>query len=145
MRELFGCEVGLSDHTLGTGVATGAVVLGATVIEKHFTLCRADGGIDSAFSLEPGEMRSLVQETKRAWQALGHIAYGPSGNEKKSLVYRRSLYVTKDIKAGEIITKENMRAIRPGFGLAPKYFEIVTGRSVKKDVKAGTPVEWDLF
>lgn len=144
MRELFGCEIGLSDHTMGTGVAVASVALGATVIEKHFTLRRSEGGVDSAFSLEPEEMHALVQETKRAWNALGKVSYGPTEAEKKSLVFRRSLYVIKDMKAGEFFTPENLGIIRPGFGIAPRYFNIFLGRKIKVDVQKGTPVNWDL-
>jgi len=144
MRELFRCETGLSDHTMGVGVAVAAVALGATVIEKHFTLCRADGGVDSAFSLEPEEMRALVVETERAWQSLGRVSYGPTEHEKVSLAYRRSIYAVKDIKAGELFTMENIRRIRPGFGLAPKHFEAVLGRCAKSDIAYGTPLNWDL-
>lgn len=145
LRELFNCEVGLSDHSMGLGVSVAAVAIGATVIEKHFTLCRADGGVDSTFSLEPEEMRSLVVETERAWQSLGSVAYGPTEKEKKSLVFRRSLYVVKDMKAGDVFTSENVRAIRPGHGLAPKYSEIIFGKKVSKSVKRGTPVNWGLI
>lgn len=145
IRELFQCQVGLSDHTMGIGVATASVALGATVIEKHFTLRRADGGVDSAFSLEPEEMKSLVIETERARQALGHVSYGPTMAEKASLQYRRSLYVAKDMKAGDIFTEENLRRIRPGLGLAPKHYELVLGRRVKTDIAKGTPVSWDLL
>lgn len=145
MNELFQCQVGLSDHTLGIGVAVASVALGATVIEKHFTLSRADGGVDAAFSLEPEEMRTLVAETKRAWQALGKVAYGPTEKEKASLKYRRSLYVAKDIAAGDVFTKENMRIIRPGFGLPPKYYSVLLGKRVKQSVKKGTPVTWELL
>lgn len=145
MRELFGCEVGLSDHTLGIGAAVAAVALGATVIEKHFTLSRADGGVDAAFSLEPDEMKILVEETKRAWQALGKIKYGPTEKEKKSLVFRRSLYVVKDMQAGEVFTPENLRAIRPGLGLAPKYYDMLLGKKVNRAVKRGTPISWDMI
>lgn len=145
MRELFNCQVGLSDHTMGVGVAVASVALGATVIEKHFTLSRADGGVDSAFSMEPDEMKALVVETERAWQALGRVYYGPTELEKNSLKFRRSLYVTKDIKSGDILTKENLRAIRPGYGLPPKYLDIFLGKTVKKDVKAGTPVSFELL
>jgi pseudaminic acid synthase len=144
MRELFDCEVGLSDHTMGIGAAIMAVSLGATVIEKHFTLCRADGGVDSAFSLEPAEMASLVTETERAWQALGHISYGPTEAEKDSLIFRRSLYITEDLKAGDVLTKENLRAIRPGFGLPPKYLAMLLGKEVTVDVKKGKPMAWPL-
>lgn len=145
MRELFGCEVGLSDHTMGVGVSVASVALGATVIEKHFTLNRADGGVDSTFSMEPAEMAQLVVESERAWQALGQISYGPTEKEKKSIVFRRSLYVVKDLKAGEVLTRENVRAIRPGFGLPTKYFEQVLGKSVKRDVQRGTALGWELI
>lgn len=145
LRELFGCEVGLSDHTMGVGVSVASVALGATVIEKHFTLCRADGGVDSAFSLEPEEMSMLVVETDRAWQALGRVVYGPTEAEQRSTVFRRSIYVAHDLKAGDVLTRENLRCIRPGMGLPPKYFDILLGRQVKQDVKKGTPMSWDLL
>ena len=146
LRELFGTEVGLSDHTMGTGVAVASVALGATVIEKHFTLARADGGVDSAFSMEPAEMASLVLESERAWQALGRVTYGAaSAQEEKSKVYRRSLYIARDLKAGELLDASSVRAIRPGLGLAPKFIDMVMGKSVKRDVKRGTPLAWDLL
>lgn len=145
MRDLFGCQVGLSDHTMGTGVAVASVALGATVIEKHFTLRRADGGVDSTFSLEPEEMQMLVVETERAWQSLGKVVYGPTEKEKASLQYRRSLYISEDLKAGDVLTKENIKAIRPGLGLAPKYFDIVLGKKVKCNVNKGTPLNWDIL
>ncbi|WP_419877926.1 pseudaminic acid synthase [Brevibacillus centrosporus] len=145
MRELFNVEVGLSDHTMGVGVAVASVALGATVIEKHFTLSRADGGVDSAFSLEPQEFESLVVESERAWQSLGKVRYGPTEKEKNSLVFRRSLYVVEDIKKGETLTKQNLRAIRPGYGLPPKYFDQLLGKKVKRDVKKGTPANWEIF
>lgn len=140
MREKFDVQVGLSDHTHGIGVAVASVVHGATVIEKHFTLNRADGGVDSAFSMEPEEMKSLVIETERAWQSLGKITYGASEAEEKSKVFRRSLYVTENIKKGEIFTTQNVRAIRPGFGLAPKYYETIMGKVAKTDLKKGHPL-----
>ena len=142
LRELFGCEVGLSDHTMGVGAAVAAVALGATVIEKHFTLARADGGVDSAFSLEPAELASLVVETERAWQALGEVRYGHTKAETQSLLHRRSLYITADIKAGEPFTRENLRAIRPGLGLPPKHIDQVLGRAARGDLKRGTPLSW---
>ncbi|MHB8056653.1 MAG: pseudaminic acid synthase [Desulfuromonadaceae bacterium] len=145
MRELFGVQVGLSDHSMGTGVAVAAVALGATVIEKHFTLSRADGGVDSSFSLEPEELKTLVVETERAWQALGQVSYGPTEKEKKSLVFRRSLYVVKDMKAGDVFTAENVRAIRPGYGLPPKYAEVVIGKTAKLAITRGTPVSWRIL
>jgi N-acetylneuraminate synthase len=115
------------------------------VIEKHFTLSRADGGVDSAFSLEPAEMASLVIETERAWQSIGSIKYGPTEAEKKSLVFRRSIYLSADMKAGEILSTENIRCVRPGKGLAPKFFEEVIGRKINQDVSKGTPLSWDLI
>jgi N-acetylneuraminate synthase len=145
LRELFNCEVGLSDHTLGIGVAVAAVALGATVIEKHFTLSRAEGGVDAAFSMEPQEMKMLVEETQRAWQALGKVHYGPTEAEKKSLVYRRSLYFVKDMSAGDVITPDCIRSIRPGYGLPPKYFDSLLGIAIRKNVKAGTPVSFDVL
>jgi pseudaminic acid synthase len=145
MRKLFGCEVGLSDHTMGVGVSVASVALGATVIEKHFTLSRADGGVDSAFSMEPLEMALLVTETERAWQAMGLVSYGVTEAEKKSLVFRRSLYVVCNLKAGDSLTRDNVRAIRPGLGLPTKYLEIVLGKTVKKDVQRGTGLTWDLL
>lgn len=143
LRELFGCETGLSDHTMGLGVAVASVALGATVIEKHFTLRRADGGVDSAFSLEPEEFAQLRVESERAWQALGQVRYGPTEAEKKSLVYRRSLYITEDLAEGAVLTAANVRAIRPGLGLPPKHFEEILGRRVARAVKRGTPLAWD--
>lgn len=145
MRELFGCEIGLSDHTMGVGVAVAAVAHGATVVEKHFTLRRADGGVDSTFSLEPEEMKALVVETERAWQSLGHVSYGATQAEKNSLVFRRSIYVAEDIKAGELLTSKNLRIVRPGFGLAPKNYDLLLGRRAGKDLKAGTPATWDIL
>jgi len=145
MRELFGCEVGLSDHTMGIGASVASVALGASVIEKHFTLNRADGGIDSAFSMEPTEMAQLIVETQRAWQAIGQVTYGPTDTEKKSLQYRRTLYVVKDLKAGDVLTRENLRAIRPGMGLPPKHQQDVLGRAVKVNVRRGTALDWNLL
>jgi N-acetylneuraminate synthase len=144
MRELFGCEVGLSDHTMGIGAAVAAVAYGATVIEKHFTLSRADGGVDAAFSMEPDEMKSLVVETERAWQALGQIKYGPTQAEEKARLRRRSLYIAEDMKRGDELTADNLRRIRPGHGLPPKYYELLLGRKVRQSIKKGTPVTWDL-
>ena len=145
MRELFGCEVGLSDHTMGVGVSVASVALGATVIEKHFTLNRADGGVDSSFSMEPAEMTQLVVETERAWQALGRVTYGPTAAEEKSIVFRRSLYVVKDLLAGDVLGPDNVRAIRPGLGLPTKYLDQVLGKSVKHDIVRGTALSWDMF
>ena len=145
LRERFSCEVGLSDHTTGIGAAVASVVLGATVIEKHFTIARADGGVDSAFSLEPHELQALVEETERAWLALGTISYGPTQVEQKSLVFRRSLYVVQNMRAGEACTPENVRAIRPGLGLPPKHLDNVMGRTAARDIERGTPLSWDLL
>ncbi len=145
LRTLFGCEVGLSDHTMGVGVAVAAVALGASVIEKHFTLSRADGGVDSTFSLEPAEMKSLVVETERAWKSLGAVKYGATDAEKKSLVFRRSLYVAEDMKAGDIFTEKNLRIVRPGNGLHPRHYEQMLGKKVARDLRKGTPVDWSVL
>ncbi len=143
LKQLFNCTVGLSDHTMGIGAPVAAVALGARVIEKHFTLSRADGGVDAAFSLEPAELEALVIETERAFEAIGEIQYGIQKAEEKSVFYKRSLYVGQDIKKGEIFTEKNLRVIRPGDGLAPKYFELILGKSAKSDMKSGTPLQWD--
>ena len=145
MRTLFGCETGVSDHTPGIGVAVASIALGGTVIEKHFTLDRGDGGVDSAFSLEPHEMAALVTESRRAWEAIGSVRYEPGEGEKGSRAYRRSLYIAKDMAAGERLTPETLRRVRPGHGLAPKYYEVLLGKKLVRDVKRGTPVSWDLF
>ncbi|HEY0941088.1 MAG TPA: pseudaminic acid synthase [Steroidobacter sp.] len=145
LRELFDCEVGLSDHTMGVGVAVASVALGATVIEKHFTVRRADGGVDSAFSMEPAEMTQLVTESTRAWQALGGVSYGITPAEHKSIQFRRSLYVVKDMQAGDKLTPENLRAIRPGLGLPTKYLPQLLGKTVNRDVRRGTAMSWDLI
>ncbi|MFJ8517775.1 pseudaminic acid synthase [Lysinibacillus xylanilyticus] len=144
MKHLFDdVQIGLSDHTLGIGVAVASVALGATVIEKHFTLDRADGGVDAAFSMEPAEMKSLVEETERAWLALGKVTYGPTEKEKASLKFRRSIYVSKDIKAGEKFTKENIKIVRPGYGLEPKYFNQVLNKKARKDYIVGSPLKFE--
>lgn len=145
LRELFDCEVGLSDHTMGVGVSVASVALGASVIEKHFTLNRADGGVDSSFSMEPAEMSQLVVETERAWQALGNVSYGPTEAEKKSIQFRRSLYIVKDLKVGDVLTTENLRAIRPGLGLPTKYLDKVLGKTVNQDIRRGTALDWSLL
>jgi pseudaminic acid synthase len=145
LRELFGCEVGLSDHTLGVGVAVAAVALGATVIEKHFTISRGDGGVDSAFSMEPHELSDLVAQTAVARVALGRVAYGPTAAERPSLRFRRSLYVAQDMAAGDTFTAENLRVVRPGLGLPPRYYETLLGRRVSRAAVKGTPVSWDLI
>jgi len=145
LREAFGCEVGLSDHTMGCGVAVAAVAFGATVVEKHFTLRRADGGVDSAFSLEPEEFRLLRVESERAWQGLGRVAYGGTQAEEKSRAFRRTLYIGRDMKAGEALSAENLRIVRPGFGLPPKYYDTMLGKRINRDAAAGTPLSWDLI
>ncbi len=144
MRELFDVQVGLSDHTLGVGAAVASVALGTTFIEKHFTLSRAEGGVDSAFSLEPSEMAALVTETERAWLAMGTVSYGMTKKEEASLRFRRSLYVTEDMQPGDKFQPKNLRAIRPGFGLPPKYLDRLLGKKVTRPVKRGTPASWDL-
>jgi pseudaminic acid synthase len=145
LRQTFGCEVGLSDHTVGCGVSVAAVALGAVLIEKHFTLRRADGGVDSAFSMEPGEFAQLRAETERAWQAVGEITYGGTRAEENSRVFRRSLYIAQDMKAGDVLTTANLRAVRPGFGLPPKFLPALVGKRVARDVERGTPCAWDLL
>ena len=139
------CKIGLSDHTLGIGVSIGAVALGAEVIEKHFTLCRGDGGVDSAFSLEPSEMKMLVQEAQRAYEARGRVCYDLTDDEKKSLIFRRSIYSCKDIKKGEVFTKENIRSVRPGYGLHPRYYESLIGKKAACDIKFGTAMKWEFI
>ncbi|HSZ24876.1 MAG TPA: pseudaminic acid synthase [Cytophagaceae bacterium] len=143
MASLFNCHVGLSDHTMGIGVAVASIVLGVRVIEKHFTLSRADGGVDSAFSIEPQELKALVIESERAFLGLGKVTYGVQEAEKKSIMFKRSVYAAHDIKSGEIFSKENIRVIRPGLGLAPKYYEQIIGKKNTKSIKAGMPLSWD--
>ena len=145
MRELFGCDVGLSDHTLGIGAAVAATALGAAVIEKHYTIRRADGGVDSAFSLEPEEFTRMVHETKVAAAALGTVRYGATDAESHARSKRRSLYIGQDMKAGETLTRENLRRIRPGLGMAPKFYEDMLGRKVARDVEKGTPLTLDVL
>jgi len=145
LQSAFACEVGLSDHTLGIGAAVAATALGATVIEKHVTLSRDKGGVDAAFSLEPAELRQLVDETHAAWQARGAVAFGPTREEAGSLVFRRSLYVCEDLQAGATLTARNLRAIRPGRGLPPKYIDQLLGKRVARAVRRGTPMSWDLI
>lgn len=145
MKQLFHCRVGLSDHTLGIGAAVSSIALGATVIEKHFTLSRADGGVDAPFSLEPAEFAQLVRECRTAYEALGEISYAVQEQEKKSLIFRRSLYVVQDMKKGERFTTENLRSIRPGLGISPKYYDIILNKVASCDVKRGTPMTWGLL
>ena len=144
MRSRFGCQVGLSDHTMGTSVSIAAVALGATVIEKHFTLSRADGGVDSVFSIEPEELRELVSGTEDAWRALGSVSYSPTTQERSSIQFRRSLYVAQDMRAGDVFTLENLRVVRPGLGLPPKFQDKLLGKRIAHDAPKGTPLSWDL-
>lgn len=145
LRDLFDCHVGLSDHTMGIGAGVASVALGGVAIEKHITLSRSDGGVDSAFSMEPEELAALVRETRTASQALGRVSYGPTEAELGSLVFRRSLYIVEDMKAGDVITSRNLRAIRPGLGLPTKYIDKLLGKHVTRDVARGTPASWDLL
>ena len=145
MRELFKCEVGLSDHTMGIGAPIAAVAHGATVIEKHFTLSRSDGGVDSEFSLEPHELELLVVEATRAWQSLGRVTYGSTKSEEKSKIFRRSIYVSKNMQSGDIFTEDNLKIIRPGLGLPPKYYNIFLGKKINKNTKRGTVLSWNLI
>jgi len=145
MRETFGCEVGLSDHTMGCGAAVAAVALGACVVEKHFTLARADGGVDSAFSLEPAELKMLVVETERAWQAMGSVRFGGLAAEAPSKTHRRSLYIVQDLQPGDVLTRDNVRAIRPGLGLPPRELDRILGMRVQRAAPRGTALSWDLL
>jgi pseudaminic acid synthase len=145
LQKMFNCIVGLSDHTMGVGAAVAAVALGARVIEKHFTLRRSEGGVDSAFSLEPAELKSLVIESERAFLALGNVQYGVQSSETKSSLFKRSIYISKDIRAGETITEEHIKIIRPALGLSPKHLDLVIGRQARKDIGAGTPLSFDLI
>ncbi|MFB9235846.1 pseudaminic acid synthase [Plantactinospora siamensis] len=144
LADVFGAAVGLSDHTMGIGAPVAAVALGACLIEKHVTLARADGGVDSAFSLEPAELAALVVESERAWQALGDTTIGPTPAEREGLRFRRSLYVVEDVRAGDPVTAQNVRSIRPAGGLAPDALSGVLGRTFRTDVTKGTPLTWDL-
>ena len=145
LGETFDCVVGLSDHTMGTAVPVAAVALGACVIEKHFTLRRADGGVDSTFSLEPEELARLTADCRTAWEAMGHVHYGVVGSEKSIRGLRRSLYVVKDVAAGEKLTEANIRSIRPGLGLAPKFLPDVLGRPASRALKRGTALDWSMI
>jgi N-acetylneuraminate synthase len=145
LRKAFGCHVGLSDHTAGIGASIAAVALGASVIEKHFVLDRSAGGVDAAFSLEPQELALLVSETKTAWQAMGEVRYGGTEAEEKSKQYRRSIYVCRDIVAGEVLSSTNLKIVRPAFGLAPKHWDNVLGKIAKQDLKMGTALGWEYL
>ena len=145
LAERFGTVVGLSDHTLGIGVAVASVALGAAIIEKHVTLCRADGGPDSGFSLEPHELAALCAGCRDAHAALGAVRYGDKASETTSKLHRRSIYAVTDIAAGEALTARNVRSIRPGFGLAPKHMPEILGRTAARAIPRGTPISWDLL
>jgi N-acetylneuraminate synthase len=144
LSERFDVVSGLSDHTFGSAVAVASIALGGCVVEKHFTLRRADGGPDSAFSLEPEEFRTLVDDCKRAWRSLGAATYDLQGCEKASVEFRRSLYIVKDVAEGETLTRQNVRSIRPGYGLAPKHLPDLLGRQAVRDLKRGEPLHWAL-
>ena len=144
LRQLFNVEVGLSDHTLGIGVSVASTALGATVIEKHFTLKRSEGGVDALFSMEPDEMKLLVKETHTAWEALGQVRYGPTQREEASVMFRRSIYVVEDIRKGMSFTAKNVRIIRPGNGLHPRHYDFLLSRTASCDIQRGTPMNWDF-
>ena len=144
MKELFGCPVGLSDHTLGIGTSVAAVVLGAGVIEKHFTLSRKFKTPDSFFSIEPQELKELVENVRITERALGRVYYGLTNEEKKSYIFRRSLFAVENIKKGAIFTEKSIRSIRPAKGIAPKYLKTILGKKAKKDIRIGTPLSWDV-
>ena len=144
LREAFGWPVGLSDHTHGSAVAVAAVALGAAAIEKHFTLSRADGGPDAAFSLEPDEFASLCRGSRQAWEALGRVSFDLVGQERSNVMFRRSVFAVRDIAEGEALTRQNVRVIRPGHGLAPKHLKTVLGRPARRAIARGEPVTWDL-
>ena len=145
MRKRFGCEVGLSDHSMGIGVAIAAVSHGAVIIEKHFTLNRQDGGVDSNFSMEPEELKLLANEAIVAWEALGRVHYGPTEVEIDALKSRRSLYIAEDMKSGDTLTDKTLRKIRPGYGLPTKHYNLLLGRKVTRNIAKGTPLSWELI
>lgn len=145
LADAFGLVTGLSDHTSNIGVAVASIALGATIIEKHFTLCRSDGGPDSAFSLEPDEFRALSENAHLAWQALGGVRYEKSESERGNVQFRRSLYIVEDMAAGDVLSGMNLRAIRPGYGLAPKYYDQLLGKQINRAAGRGTPMTWDLI
>lgn len=144
MQKVYDLPVGLSDHTMGIGAAVASIALGACVVEKHVTLKRDDGGVDSAFSLEPDELKSLVVETRRAWESLGKVTYDPTEKERNSLLFKRSIYVVADIAEGEVLTEENIRSIRPSLGLDPQYWDDVIGKRAVKSMTRGTPLSKDM-
>ena len=144
MKKRFGCEAGLSDHTLGNATAIAASALGASVIEKHFTLSRDNGAIDSAFSMEPNELKSLMRDTKNAILSVGKVHYGATKAEEAARDKRRSIYIAKDIKKGDVFNEDNLRRVRPGLGLSPKYYDEIIGRKASQDIVIGTALKWEL-
>lgn len=145
MRELFNCQVGLSDHTMGCGTSLAAVSLGAVAIEKHFTLRRADGGVDSAFSMEPSELKMLVKESENAFLSLGKVTYGPTPAEEKSKIFRRSVYISADMKRGDVFTEKNIRCVRPSYGIETKYYDDILGKRVNRDLTFGTAMRLEYL
>lgn len=145
LREMFGCEVGISDHSLGIGVSVAAVAMGASVIEKHFTMDRSEGGVDSTFSMEPDEMKMLVEETERAFQAMGQVFYGPTSAEGVAVTRRRSIYLSRDVSVGEKLTVDNLRIVRPGNGLPPADWDRVIGKRLLVDGRKGNPLSWGML
>ena len=145
MADTFDCIVGLSDHTLGDTVAIASVAMGAKIIEKHLTLSRKDGGVDADFSMEPDEFKLMVDHIRVAEKAIGTVSYDLTDKQVSARQFSRSLFITKDMKVGEVLTEKNMRSIRPANGLHTKYYEELLGRKVAKDVKAGTPLSWDII
>ena len=145
MTELFKCQVGLSDHTLGMGTAIASIALGATIIEKHVTMARDNGAVDSEFSLEPHEFGMMVKEIKTAWESLGSIHYGTTDDDRNNLKYRRSIYIAEDVKKGEVLNQKNLRCVRPGLGLPPKHYETLIGKKVNRDLEKGTAMSWDFL
>jgi N-acetylneuraminate synthase len=143
LREIFKLEVGLSDHTLGSAVPVTSIAMGATVIEKHFTISRSEGGVDSAFSMEPNEFREMINDVNKAKLALGSVHFGLTDSELRSRVFRRSIYISEDVKKGDTLSSKNIRVIRPGLGLAPKFLDSILGLKVNNDYKKGTPLSWD--
>ena len=145
MRKIFKCEVGLSDHTLGIGIPLAAISMGASIIEKHFTISRKDKGVDSTFSSEPHEFKTLVDESKKIFKSFGKVKYGPTKSEKNSIKFRRSIYVVKNIKKNELISKDNIKSIRPSSGMKTKFFDDVIGMVARNDIKRGVPLKWGLI
>lgn len=143
MAARFGVPVGLSDHTLDNATAVASVALGASIIEKHFTLDRSGGGPDDTFSLEPADLAALCRDARTAWESLGRVDYGLASSERGNVIFRRSLYFVRDLEAGEVITSDAVRSVRPGFGLAPKFADRIIGRAVVRQIRCNTPVTWD--